>query len=85
MIWRVDLARRAEKELAALPDHILKRAVARIQSLADDPWPRGVKKLEGGGGVRIRVGDYRILYDVDSVRHIITVFAVGHRREVYRR
>jgi mRNA interferase RelE/StbE len=74
-----------EKELAALPDHLLSRAVARIQSLSGNPWPRGVKKLEGGSGYRIRVGDYRILYDVDSARRVITVFAVGHRRDIYRR
>jgi mRNA interferase RelE/StbE len=82
--WRVELSTKAQKELARLPDKDLQRAIDRIQKLAVDPWPRGVIKLEGGG-FRLRVGDYRILYDTNSKLRVITVYAVGHRREVYRR
>ena len=83
MTWRVELGRRADRELRRLPDDLLRRIVDRIQRLADDPWPPGVKKLQGGG-YRIRVGDYRILYDVDSSARVVVVHAVGHRRDVYR-
>jgi mRNA interferase RelE/StbE len=82
--WRVELGRRAERELARLPDDLLQRIVTRIQGLSANPWPAGVKKLQGGG-YRIRVGDYRILYDVDSAARTVIVSAVGHRRDVYRR
>jgi mRNA interferase RelE/StbE len=82
--WRVELSTKAQKELARLPDKDLQRAIDRIQKLAGDPWPHGVIKLEGGG-FRLRVGDYRVLYDTDSKTRVITVYAIGHRREVYRR
>lgn len=62
----------------------MQRIVDRIEELAANPRQRGFKKLQGGGGFRIRVGDYRVLYDViDSDRRVV-VFAVGHRRDVYK-
>jgi mRNA interferase RelE/StbE len=52
--------------------------------LAENPCPRGVKKLKGLSGYRLRVGDYRILYDVIPRERRVVVYAVGHRRDVYR-
>jgi mRNA interferase RelE/StbE len=56
-----------------------------IDSLADDPRPRGVAKLAGRDDYRIRVGDYRIVYAVDDEERLIIVARIAHRREVYRR
>jgi len=58
-----------------------------IQSLLTDPRPRQSKKLKGAqaeGAYRVRVGDYRIVYDVDDDLKLVTVYRIGHRREVYR-
>lgn len=85
MTWRVELSKKAEKELRRLPDNVLRRAIDRIQKLATDPWPHGSIKLEGGGGFRLRVGDFRILYDTDAKLRVVTIYAVGHRRNVYRK
>ena len=54
-------------------------------ALADDPFPRGARKLSGYHDVfRIRVGPYRILYSVSETELIIAILKVGHRRDVYR-
>ena len=75
----------AERELAALDSPIQRRIAARIDALADTPRPSGAKKLQGEKGTwRVRVGDYRILYEVVDERVIVLVVKVGHRREVYR-
>ncbi len=85
MTWRVELNRHAERELAALPDNAMQRIVDRLQSLAVNPFSKGIKKLQGGQGYRLRVGDYRILYDVFPRNRRIVIYAVGHRGDVYRR
>ncbi|WP_254301477.1 type II toxin-antitoxin system RelE family toxin [Rothia kristinae] len=59
--------------------------LAAVGSLADEPRPLGYIQLKGGGGAfRIRVGDYRIIYDIYDEELVILVLRVGHRREVYR-
>lgn len=83
MTWAVEIERRAEREMAALPNEVLRRITERVQALAQDPFPRGMKKLQGGG-YRLRVGDYRVLYDVVPKSRTVTIYAVGHRRDVYR-
>ena len=56
-----------------------------MRALGTDPKPRGVKSLKSHRPwLRIRVGDYRIIYDVNDAERLITVAVVGHRREVYR-
>jgi mRNA interferase RelE/StbE len=62
---------------------VFKRIDAKIQSLSEDPHPRGSKKLEDNL-FRVRVGDYRIIYQVISDRIVIVIIRVRHRREVYR-
>lgn len=57
----------------------------KIAGLCDDPFPAGVKKLQGlPGHFRIRVGDHRGIYRLDGNKLIIVIVRVGHRREVYR-
>ncbi|MDP6422814.1 MAG: type II toxin-antitoxin system RelE/ParE family toxin [SAR202 cluster bacterium] len=61
------------------------RVLAAIQSLRDGPRPRQSRKLVGSeSAYRIRVASYRVLYLVDDARRLVTVTAVGHRRDVYR-
>lgn len=83
MSYEVHTIRSAEKELDRLPTTVHARLSKRILALEDNPRPRGIKKLSGREEYRLRVGDYRILYIIDDKKHIITIFAVGHRREVY--
>ena len=61
------------------------RIVERIQSLAADPRPPGAEKLAGyTDQLRVRQGNYRIVYSVNDERREVTIFRIGHRRDVYR-
>lgn len=84
--YRVRLARRAVKSIARLSRAEQQRIRAAIDLLADEPRPPGCVALTGEAGVyRVRVGDYRILYEVVDERLLILVVRIGHRRDVYRR
>jgi len=74
----------AEREMDRLSTAVRGRISRRILSLEDNPRPRSAKKLSGRGEYRLRIGDYRVLYTINDKGRIVTVFAVGHRREVYR-
>ncbi|MCL4360465.1 type II toxin-antitoxin system RelE/ParE family toxin [Patescibacteria group bacterium] len=56
----------------------------RIEHLGESPFPEGSKKLVGRDGWRIRAGDYRVLYRVDTKRKEVTILSVAHRRDAYR-
>ena len=85
MAYSVTIAASAAKDIRAL-DEVMKRRVGRaIDALADNPRPSGVDKLKGDDNVyRIRVGDYRILYQIADRQLIVLVVRVRHRREVDR-
>jgi mRNA interferase RelE/StbE len=84
MTYNILILPRAAKELAKLPRGHYERARDAIRSLSDDPRPSGCLKLRGRDGWRIRVGDYRVIYDIDEADHTVTVLHVGHRQNVYR-
>jgi mRNA interferase RelE/StbE len=81
----VRIERAAEKDLSRLDDKTHDRVVKQIVALGKEPRPSGSKKLSGTtNDWRIRVGDYRVLYEIaDSIR-VVRVYRVRHRREVYR-
>jgi len=81
----VVLERGAEKDLNRLPPDVFQRVITALCGLKESPRPPGSKKLSGSPpGWRIRVGDYRIIYDVDDRAKCVRVLRVRHRREVYR-
>ena len=84
MTYDVFLLRRARKWPAGIfpPDEGRVRDVPR--GLGDDPRPSGAVKLSGRNGYRVRVVDFRILYEIDDAAREVTVFDIGHRRDVYR-
>lgn len=83
--YAVEFTRRAEKDFRALPPEIRHRLAPKIDALKNNPRPRGVKFLEGPDGIlRLRVGDYRILYQVLDDRLVVLLVKIGHRREIYR-
>jgi mRNA interferase RelE/StbE len=84
-VYRVEFAPGAVREFGKLPDSVKKRLVPKIEDLGRDPRPSGVKKIAGGGGaLRIRVGDYRVIYDVTDATRTVLVRYVRHRSEAYR-
>jgi mRNA interferase RelE/StbE len=83
--YRVEIARRAVKVLAALSRKEQQRVRAAIDLLASNPRPPGCVALAGETrAYRVRVGDYRIIYEVFDEMLVVHVVRVGHRREVYR-
>jgi len=74
-----------EKDLRKLSTENCERVMVRIETLASDPFPTQAVKLKGTEGLyRVRVGDYRIIYEVDSESSYILIHYIRHRRDVYR-
>ncbi len=85
MAYSVGVQRRTQKQIARLSSITQDRIENTLQARADDPRPRNSRKLRGRESLRLRVGDYRVIYEVDDNRQVVTVFQVGHRRDIYRR
>jgi mRNA interferase RelE/StbE len=86
--YSVEFLPSAERELAKLGPAVQRRLGTSIDRLADEPKPRGAKLLVGSAGEhvwRIRVGEYRVLYQIADDRLVVLIIRVGHRREIYRR
>ena len=74
-----------EKDLRGLPKTVVGGVVKRIEDLPTEPFPPGCVRLEAAERLfRIRIGDYRVVYEVDGKARLITVHYVRHRRDVYR-
>ena len=85
MAYRLVHTEAALRDLQALPREVFRRVDARILALADNPRPHGAERIRGTrGALRLRVGDYRILYSVDDAQQVVTIGRIGHRRDVYR-
>ena len=83
--YRIEFARSATKDLRTIHRQWLPRIASAIDALADDPRPSGCKKLVGSEHTyRIRVGDYRIVYDIQGAKLVVSVIRVRHLRDVYR-
>jgi len=86
MDYASEVAPAAAKALRKLDRTTARRIVDAVDALAENPRPDGVKKLRGDDNLwRIRVGQYRILYEIHNDRLLVLVLQVGHRRDVYRR
>ena len=84
MSYDLLIERRAQKQLAKIPEPDRGRIIAAVRELAEEPRPEGVKKLTGREAWRIRVGNYRIIYDIHDEKLAVLVIAIGHRRDIYR-
>ncbi|GAI05892.1 unnamed protein product [marine sediment metagenome] len=84
MPYRLRITETARREFRRLPAHTRERVRHTIEAMADDPRPHGCKKLRAVDAYRVRVGDYRVIYDVDDALQIIMVLRIKHRREAYR-
>jgi len=83
--YSVWILRRAQKELTHLQKASYYPVRDRILALADDPRPAASQKLTGRDGWRLRVGAFRVLYEIDDASNTVTILHVGHRRDIYRR
>jgi len=84
LTYTLFIERRAQRSLSRIAAQERERISGAIRRLADEPRPHGVKKLSGRNVWRIRVGEYRVLYEIHDARLLILVVDIGHRREIYR-
>lgn len=86
MAYQIEFSKRAERQFEALPQQIQNRLQPRIDALALDPRPSGIKKLEETESqYRLRVGDYRIVYEIQDAILLIILVRIGHRSDIYRK
>ncbi len=84
-MYRVFLERAAERDLGSLSARLHGRVIAAMLTLGKNPRPPGCRKLTGtDNDWRIRVGDYRVIYEIDDAVGVVRINRVRHRREVYR-
>ena len=83
MNYQLLILRRAQKELTNLEKMEYERVRDAITSLIENPRSNRCKKLVGRDGWRIRVGDYRVIYEINDLQREITILHIGHRRDVY--
>ncbi len=83
--YSIQFVESAARSLKKIPANVQVRISAKIEVLADNPYPLGARKMRGDEhAYRIRIGDYRVVYDVLEDVIVVLVLRIGHRREVYR-
>ncbi len=86
MTYIIITPKAVQKQLDALPDDVYDRIAEKIEQLAEDPRPDGVVKMKGSDNeYRIRIGDYRVRYEIDDKELIILLLQCKHRKDVYRK
>jgi mRNA interferase RelE/StbE len=85
MPWSVRFLDAARRQYLDLPERIRVQVGRKIESLEEDPFPAGLKRLKHREELyRVRIGDYRVLYSVNRLERIVTIFRIRHRRDAYR-
>lgn len=85
MALRIEWKKSTRKDLRKLPAGVVTRIIEAVENLAETPFPHGVEKLSGSEhAYRIRLGDYRIVYEVVPDLNLIEIQRVRHRKDVYR-
>lgn len=84
MRYRVILTKSVQKTLDRLPEEVARRILARLAGLETNPRPADVKKLKGRDAWRVRVGDYRVIFEIRDRELQVLVITIGHRGDVYR-
>ena len=83
--FEVQFLSSAAKEFRNLPQEIKKRAITKIDSLASNPFPKASKKLKGKNDFyRIRIGPYRVIFEIRNDENIILITRIRHRSDVYK-
>ena len=82
--YTIVLSKKAQKQLDKLSDNIAEPILDAIAGLKENPKPIGCKKLKGRDGYRIRIGNYRIIYEIFESQLIIDIIALGHRKDIYK-
>lgn len=86
MTYTIITPKAVQKQLDALPDDIYEHIAVKIQQLVENPRPDGVVKMKGADNeYRIRIGDYRVRYEINDKELLILLLQCKHRKDVYRK
>lgn len=81
--YNVVLSKKSQKQLDKLPDNVAEPIMEALLELETNPRPKGYKKLKARDGCRIRIGDYRVIYEIFDTELVIDVIKLGHRKDIY--
>jgi mRNA interferase RelE/StbE len=86
MSYAIAISKSVQKQIDNLPNDVIERVIEKIQNLASEPRPDGIVKLKGSDNeYRIRIGDYRVRYEIDDETQLIQILQCKHRKDVYRK
>ncbi|WP_193196190.1 type II toxin-antitoxin system RelE family toxin [Nostoc sp. MG11] len=86
MSYTVVISKSVQKQIDNLPNDVIERVIEKIQNLALEPRPDGIVKLKGSDNeYRIRIGDYRVRYEIDDENQLVQILQCKHRKDVYRK
>ena len=84
MAYTVEFLKTAVEELAELPKNAQRQIIKRVEGLKENPRPAGIKQLRGPEKfLRLRVGDYRVIYLIEGKHLVVLMVRIGDRKEVY--
>lgn len=85
MRYKIEILRSAQKQLSKIHHQQQNQIIEIIRKLSENPRPSGCKKLSARPAWRIRIGDYRVIYEINDDCLLVLVITIGHRKEAYRR
>ena len=83
--YKIIFRKSVAQDMRRIPNRDLRKILAAINSLSEEPRPSGVERLSGQEKYRVRQGNYRIIYEINVKEVMVIVVKVGHRKDVYRR
>ncbi len=83
MTLRIEWDIRAEKELDKLPKKVILKILEKVEGLREQPYHK--KLTDSESSYRMRVGDYRIIYEIDKMENLVIIYRIGDRKNVYKR
>lgn len=84
-MYDVIIGKRVRKKIKKLPSDYQKKIIEAIYNLSNDPRPKGYKKITNYEAYRIRVGDYRVIYEIIDKQLVVSVVDLDHRKDIYRK
>lgn len=86
MSYAIIISKSVQKQIDNLPNDVILRVIEKIQNLASQARPDGIVKLKGSDNeYRIRIGDYRVRYEIDDQSQLVQILQCKHRKDVYRK
>lgn len=84
-MFNIEWKEGATNQLEQLQLHISKRIFKKVEQLKENPFSKNIKRLKGEDAFRLRIGDHRVIMDIDVKNKLISILRLGHRKNIYKR